>query len=105
MANGTLVFYILAVMCIIAALLLGLSLFNQDSAINTLQAKFFLLHNVGQVRKTLTYLSLFSFRLVSGHPDYTYDVKVASESAKFYELSSLTYKELNYIFKHVYGHV
>lgn len=105
MTSARLVTYTLAVACLIAAILLGISLVNKYETINSLQAKFFLLQNIGQVRKTLTYLSLFSFRLVSGHPDYTYDVLVASESVKFYQLSSLTHKELDHIFRDVYGHI
>ena len=78
---------------IVCWVFLGLACLVQHySRADDLQAKFTLLKNIGLVRKSLTYLNLYTYRIASRHPDFSYDRMVALEAERFYNYSALTYE-------------
>ena len=71
-----------------------------------LENKFELVKNMGIIRKSLTYLNLFAYRIIAQHPDRSYSTKIGPEAAVFYQYSSKVYQQLgNNVLKDIYGQV
>ena len=61
---------------------------------------------MGVLRKSLTYLDLFSYRIISTQPDPSYTSKIGPEADLFYNYSNVLYSDLgNRVLKDVYGYV
>lgn len=62
-------------------LIFGLSVYRQVDTGEKLKEDFTLLKNLGLIRKTLLYMSLFGFRISAKSPDFSYSVNMGESAA------------------------
>jgi hypothetical protein len=93
-------------MVLAGALLLAWSMYLQYMTASELNDRFKLTKDIGIIRKCLTFMSLFAFRIISNHPDPSYANLIGPEALEFYKKSGETYNQLgNVVFRDVYGYV
>jgi hypothetical protein len=65
-------------------------MYSQYTTAQVLIKRFQFVKDIGVLRKTLTYMNLFVFRLVSTHPVPAYSNLIGPEVKEFYRLSGRT---------------
>ena len=74
-----------------AMLLLGFDMYFQWQSSNELSVMFDFTKNSGVIRKSLTNINIFAYRVWASHNPYSYNLDINSEIRDFYKYSSLTY--------------
>jgi len=72
--HGVLILILLLILVVV--LMLALSIYFQFSTADQLVNHVKFAKEVGILRKTLAYMNLFVYRMVSGHPAPTYGIKI-----------------------------
>ena len=82
----------------------GLSMYYDYFIPEELTKKVELLRDISVIRKTLTYLDLFAFRIVTSQMDLSYSTKIANEAILFYQYTDKVFEQLgNTVFSEVYS--
>ena len=83
---------LISLVIVVVLVVLGVSMYCQYQTATDLENKFELVKNMGIIRKSLTYLNLFAYRIIAQHPDRSYSTKIGPEAAVFYQYSSKVYQ-------------